>query len=74
MNERVTFMQILNLLGNIGTELVEICSKADNPCSMVTYFFFKGLILFRIASARYTELALIENDDFTPLNGRPTLH
>lgn len=74
MNERVTFMRILNFLGNIGTELVEICSKADNPCSMVTYFFFKGLILFRNASARYTELALIENDHFTSLNGRPTLH
>lgn len=74
MNERVTFMRILNFLGNIGTELVEICSKADNPCSMVTYYFFKGLIGFRNASARYTELALIENDDFTPLNGRPTLH
>ena len=68
-------MRILNLLGNIGTELVEICSKADNPCSMVTYFFFfKGLILLRNASARYTELGLIKNDDFTPLNGRPTLH
>lgn len=68
-------MRILSFLGNIGTELVEICSKADNPCSMVTYFFFfKGLILLRNASARYTELGLIKNDDFTPLNGRPTLH
>lgn len=67
-------MWILNLLGNIGIEFVEICLKVDNFCLMVIYFFFKGFILFRNVLVRYIELVLIENDDLIFLNGRLILY